>query len=92
MLLDRDEIRIDVKATTTNVPSQQVVDEGSAVVFDFLRKWMSQSPADDGTNGDIVMTDDISLEDQLSELRQCYEEFRPQVEKNEWCQSVLAAL
>jgi len=41
--------------------------------------------------------DDDSLEDgdpteQIAELRRCFEEFKPKLEANPWCQSLLASL
>jgi len=82
----------DGKAAVSNTPSQQVIEEGSKLVLDFLQKWSSEHSANDAIDEDVVMTDDISPEEQLAELKRCFEEFRPDIERNGWCQSVLASL
>ncbi|KIM69472.1 hypothetical protein SCLCIDRAFT_1207895 [Scleroderma citrinum Foug A] len=68
--------------------SDEVTDAGMRVVEELLRKW-SQSTSTDGE--DVVM-EDVSPEAQLEELRRCVEEFRPQIERNAWVQTLIASL
>lgn len=65
-----------------------MTEEGIRIVEELLRKW-SQSTSTDGE--DVVM-EDVSPEAQLEELRRCVEEFRPQIERNAWVQSLIASL
>ncbi|KAF8582578.1 DNA mismatch repair protein [Ramaria rubella] len=68
-------------------------EEGSKIVTELLRAWSSRTPQESENDGDdIVMSDDVSVEDQLAELKRCFEEFRPQIEANPWCQAVLNSL
>ena len=68
--------------------SDEVTEEGIRIVEDLLRKW-AQSTSSDGE--DVVM-EDISPEVQLEELRRCVEEFRPQIQRNAWVQSLITSL
>ena len=70
----------------------EVVEEGSRLVEELLRTWASRTTAHDGE--DVVMADDEddSPEAQLAELRQCVEQFRPQLEQNLWAQRLLETL
>ena len=73
--------------------SKEDAEEGSKIVTDFLRAWSSRAAQENGVDGtDIIMVNDISLEDQVVELKRCFEEFRPQIEANAWCQAVLNSL
>jgi DNA mismatch repair protein MSH2 len=73
--------------------SKEEVEEGSKIVTELLRAWASRIPQGAGEDGeDVVMSDDLSSEDQLSELKRCFEEFKPQIEANPWCQSILTSL
>lgn len=69
--------------------SDEVTEEGIRIVEDLLRKWSESTGGDDG--GDVIM-EDISPEAQLTELRRCVEQFRPQIEQNAWVQSLLDSL
>lgn len=69
--------------------SDEVTEEGIRIVEDLLRKWSESTGGDDG--GDVIM-EDISPEAQLTELRRCVEQFRPQMEQNAWVQSLLDSL
>ena len=68
----------------------EVVEEGTKIVEEFLKKWAQRQQ--DGE--DVVMADneDDSPEAQLTDLRKCLEEFRPQIEGNAWVQQVLSSL
>ncbi|KAG1850170.1 DNA mismatch repair protein MutS [Suillus subluteus] len=65
--------------------SDEVTEEGIQIIEKLLKKWASESCADD----EDVMMDDVSHEAQLAELRRCGEEFRPHVEQNARVQSLL---
>ncbi|KAG1850182.1 DNA mismatch repair protein [Suillus subluteus] len=66
--------------------SDEVTEEGIQIIEELLKKWASESSADDD-----VMMDDVSHEAQLAELQRCVEEFRPRIEQNAWVQSLLTA-
>lgn len=68
----------------------EVTEEGIKIMEELLRTWSSQDPQKDGE--DIVMSDDLSPEAQLDQLRQCVNSFRPQIENNEWLRSVINSL
>ncbi|KAG1859584.1 DNA mismatch repair protein [Suillus subalutaceus] len=67
--------------------SDEVTEEGIQIIEELLKKWASESSADD----EDVMMDDVSHEAQLAELQRCVEEFRPRIEQNAWVQSLLTA-
>jgi hypothetical protein len=68
----------------------EVTEEGIKVVEDLLRTWTSATSEQDGD--DIVMTDILSPEVQLEELKKCVQDFRPQIENNPWLRSLITAL
>ncbi|KAF8531333.1 DNA mismatch repair protein MSH2 [Gautieria morchelliformis] len=70
--------------------SKEEAEEGSEIVTQFLRTWASQESG--MSVDDVIMTDDGSTESQLVELKRCFEEFRPRIEANPWCQAVLNSL
>jgi DNA mismatch repair protein MSH2 len=70
--------------------SKEEAEEGSEIVTQFLRTWASQESEMSGD--DVIMADDGSTEGQLLALKRCFEEFRPQIEANSWCQAVLNSL
>ncbi|KDQ06534.1 hypothetical protein BOTBODRAFT_140987 [Botryobasidium botryosum FD-172 SS1] len=78
---------------------KEVTDEGSAIVQEFLRTWASRVAQDDD-DGDVAMADagatsagpEPSPERQLEILKTCFDEFRPRIESNAWCQTLLASL
>ncbi|KIJ24074.1 hypothetical protein M422DRAFT_39300 [Sphaerobolus stellatus SS14] len=74
------------------MPSQQASEEGSKIIMDFLHKWSSQTINSENDGEDIVMADDLSLDDQLQQLKRYYEEFKPQIEQNPWCQAIISSL
>ncbi|KAG1902378.1 DNA mismatch repair protein [Suillus fuscotomentosus] len=67
--------------------SDEITEEGIQIIEELLKKWASESSADD----EDVMMDDVSHEAQLAELRRCVEEFRPRIEQNAWVQSLLTS-
>ncbi|KAI6001586.1 DNA mismatch repair protein [Pisolithus orientalis] len=69
--------------------SNEVTEEGIHIVEGLLRRWSESTGG--GDDEDVVM-EDVSPEAQLEELRRCVEEFRPQIERNAWVQSLIVAL
>lgn len=56
-----------------------------------LREWVARTTS--GQDGeDVAMEEEVSAEKQLEELKRCFEEFRPQVEGNAWCRTLLETL
>lgn len=71
----------------------EVVEEGNKLIEQLLRTWASKVSNDDGEDVDMDAGEyDDSPEAQVEELRKCVEEFRPQIEDNQWVQRVLASL
>jgi len=66
--------------------SKETTEEGIRIVEELLRAWTSDKDGDD-----VVMSDDLSPEAQLEELKRCVDEFRPRIETNEWLQSLLTS-
>jgi DNA mismatch repair protein MSH2 len=89
-----------VTCYTEQTPSQdsqfspEVVESGVQIVEEFLKTWTSRTSSDataaDGE--DIVMTDDLSPETQLDELKSCFSEYQKRIESNPWVQNLLASL
>jgi DNA mismatch repair protein MSH2 len=68
------------------------MDEGAKLVSEFMKAWASQTgAATSDADGDVAMNGD-GTEDEVAALKQCYEEFRPRIEQNAWCQFVLTSL
>ncbi|KAF8508246.1 DNA mismatch repair protein [Hysterangium stoloniferum] len=72
--------------------SKQEADDGSKIVTEFLQNWACRLPSNAEDGDDIVMADDISLDAELAELKRCFEEFKPRIESNPWCQAILSSL
>ena len=71
----------------------EVVEEGNKLIEQLLRTWASKVSNDDSEDVDMDAGEyDDSPEAQVEELRKCVEEFRPQIEDNQWVQRVLASL
>ncbi|TFY78244.1 hypothetical protein EWM64_g5769 [Hericium alpestre] len=79
----------------------EVTEEGIQLIEEFLKTWSAQAPAGQAVDrdGDVLMSDDapsqaggLSAEAQLAQLKACFAEFQPRLEKNAWVQSVLASL
>lgn len=56
---------------------------------ELLRSWAKTAETD---GEDAVMSDDLSPEEQLEELRRCVDVFRPRIEGNAWVQSLMVSL
>ena len=69
----------------------EVIDDGIAVIEQFFRKWADET-RDDGLDGDDIIMSDLSPENQLQELKKCFEEFKPQIDNNPWVQSLMSSL
>ncbi|KAG8862943.1 MutS-like protein [Tulasnella sp. 330] len=68
-------------------------EEGTKIVQEVLREWASRSGLQttqplDGDDTDIEMGG-LSPEEQLEELKRCFDQFRPKVEGNAWCRTLL---
>ncbi|KAI0292908.1 DNA mismatch repair protein [Russula brevipes] len=82
---------------TEQAPSQEsqfspeVIESGVQIVEELLKTWTSRTPsgADDE---DVVMSDDLSPEAQLAELKNCFSAYQTRIESNPWVQSLLASL
>jgi DNA mismatch repair protein MSH2 len=74
--------------------SPEVVESGAQLVEELLKTWVSRTSSDvsvaDGE--DIVMSDDLSPEAQLNELKNCFSEYQKRIESNPWVQNLLASL
>lgn len=73
----------------------EVTEEGVQLVEDMLKAWAARVSSLDSTVGDdedVVMADDMSPEAQLQELKACFAEFQPRMEKNQWVQQLLTSL
>ncbi|THH15823.1 hypothetical protein EW146_g4722 [Bondarzewia mesenterica] len=71
-----------------------VTEEGIKIVEELLKTWASRT-SDSSTAGDgedIVMSDELSPQAQLEELKACFAEFQPRIEGNAWVRSLLASL
>jgi len=80
----------DQKQIEDDLPAE-VIEEGIQIMRGFFRAWSSRSPDKDGDDIIMVGDDDQNPESHVMELRNCLQEFRPRIEKNQWLQSVLTA-
>jgi DNA mismatch repair protein MSH2 len=67
------------------------MDTGSKTVEEFLLAY-AKSLNDDVSMRDADGNDDADAEEQIAKLRACYEQFKPRIENNPWCKTVLAEL
>ncbi|KAI0264715.1 muts domain V-domain-containing protein [Gloeopeniophorella convolvens] len=72
----------------------EIVESGVQIVEELLKAWTSRSSSDVPTadGEDVVMSDDLSPEAQLQELKACFSEHQPKLEGNAWVQNLLASL
>jgi len=66
-----------------------VAEEGSQLIKEFFQAWLSRT---DEMDVDDDLAEDSNPTQQIEELRRCFEEFKPRLEANAWCQSLLASL
>lgn len=87
-----DELEDFNQAKTEPELPEDVVEEGTQIVEEMLRAWVSSKAGHDGE--DVIMGDEeeASPEEQLEELRRCVEQFRPRIESNAWAQSLITSL
>jgi len=67
------------------------MDTGGKAVEEFLLAY-AKSLGEDVTMQDAGGNGDANVEEQIAKLRACYEEFKPRIENNPWCKTVLAEL
>jgi len=67
------------------------MDTGGKAVEEFLLAY-AESLGEDVPMRDADGNDDADVEDQIAKLRACYEKFKPRIENNAWCKTVLAEL
>ncbi|KAH9039589.1 DNA mismatch repair protein [Lactarius pseudohatsudake] len=74
--------------------SPEVIESGVQIVEELLKKWASRSPLETSAvdGEDVVMSDDLSPEAQLDELKSCFSDYQSRIESNPWIQSILASL
>ena len=74
--------------------SPEVIESGVQIVEELLKTWASRSPLEPSAvdGEDIVMSDDLSPEAQLDELKSCFSEYQQRIESNPWVQNILASL
>lgn len=66
-------------------------DQGVGIMEEILRSWSSTIREDEASQ-DMVIDGPGNTEEQLSELRQCMETFKPLIEQNGWLKSVISSL
>jgi len=66
--------------------TKEEIEAGTRLVEEFFRAYA----AEDGE--DRMDIDDVDEDAQLEHLRRCFERFRPQLESNPWCKTILAEL
>jgi DNA mismatch repair protein MSH2 len=71
--------------------SPEVVENGVQIVEELLKTWASQTPSA-AHDEDVVMSDDLSPEAQLAELKSCFSAYQERIDNNPWVQSLLASL
>lgn len=68
----------------------KVAEEGSDLIKEILDTWLSRTESMEVDN--VTTLDEARAQEQLAELRLCFEEFKPRIEANSWCQTLLASL
>ncbi|KZV87734.1 DNA mismatch repair protein [Exidia glandulosa HHB12029] len=74
---------------------QEVIDAGTRLMQQMFAAWLEQhpDPTAAGDGEDVTMDmDDVGDAAELDTLKQCYEQYRTELEANPWCRSVLAGL
>ena len=67
------------------------MDTGGKAVEEFLLAY-AKSLGEDVPMRDADCNDGADVEEQIAKLRACYEEFKPRIENNPWCKTVLTEL
>jgi len=94
------DFRVQLPFSSEQAPSQEsqftpeVIENGVQIVEELLKTWASRTPS--GTHDeDIIMSDvsdDLSPEPQLAELKNCFSAYQERIDNNPWVQSLLASL
>jgi DNA mismatch repair protein MSH2 len=71
--------------------SPEVIENGVQIVEELLKTWASQTPSA-AHDEDVVMSDDLTPEAQLAELKNCFSAYQERIDSNPWVQSLLASL
>jgi DNA mismatch repair protein MSH2 len=71
--------------------SPEVIESGVQIIEEFLKSWVSRVPSavDDE---DVAMSDDLTPEAQLAELKSCFSAYQQKIQDNPWVQSLLTSL
>lgn len=73
--------------------SPEVIENGVQIVEELLKTWASQTPSASAAHDeDVVMSDDLSPEAQLAELKNCFSAYQERIDSNPWVQSLLTSL
>jgi DNA mismatch repair protein MSH2 len=70
--------------------SSEVIESGVQIIEELLKTWAPRTPA--AGDEDVVMSDDLSPEAQLAELKHCLSIYQERIENNPWVQSLLTSL
>ncbi|KLO12951.1 DNA mismatch repair protein MSH2 [Schizopora paradoxa] len=71
--------------------SPDLIEEGSQVVQDLLRSWATQT-SQDSEDVDMDMGDDDRVEEDLTSLRRCVEQYKDRIDSNPWIRTLLTTL
>jgi DNA mismatch repair protein MSH2 len=71
--------------------SPEVIENGVQIIEELLKTWASRTSSA-VQDEDIVMSDDLSPETQLAELKDCFSTYQGRIDSNPWVQSLLASL
>lgn len=74
--------------------SQEVIDAGTRLMQQIFSAWLEQHPGTASAAGgeDVAMEETGNESVELDALKQCFEQYRAELENNPWCRSVLAGL
>lgn len=71
--------------------SSEIIESGVQIVEELLKTWASRTrPAAD--DEDVIMSDDLSPEAELAELKSCFSAYQKRIEDNPWVQNLLSSL
>jgi DNA mismatch repair protein MSH2 len=71
--------------------SSEVIENGVQIIEELLKTWASQTPSA-AHDEDVDMSDDLSPEAQLAELKNCFSAYQERIDNNPWVQSLMASL
>ncbi|KAI0058620.1 DNA mismatch repair protein [Artomyces pyxidatus] len=73
----------------------EVTEAGLQIIEQLLSRWSARMTAPmviDDEGEDVVMSDDLSPQAQLEELKACFAEFQPRIDGNQYVQQLLSSL